>query len=159
MKRTLCLCIASIFFVQPSFAQNTQQWYLPDPDEMIKASNVLCQDQAKSVLVAASLRKEGKSQEGVLALIPSAPKAMTLRVVSAMRENVEDLYSFKDISMYTYYSFRSEVCMRETLGAVRMPRFATVYARVAKCQEQNGTEKSTPLFKCIQSVVREATPL
>ncbi len=146
-------------FSQTAFGQSMEPWNLPDPDEMISASNVLCTDQAKSVLVAVSLRNKGHKVEDVLGLIPTAPRALSLRVVSAMRENVEDLFQFFEISQYAYYSFRSEVCMRETLGAVRIPRFVTMRSKVLECQTQHGSDKSSGLFKCIQGVVRDAVPL
>ena len=126
---------------------------------MISASNVLCTDQAKSVLVAVNLRNKGHKIQDVLALIPTAPKALSLRVVSAMHENVEDVFQFSEVSQYAYYSFRSEVCMRETLGAVRIPRFVTMRSKVLECQKQHGMDKSSGLFKCIQNIVRDAVPL
>lgn len=143
---------------QFAIAQALAPWGLPDATEMISASNVLCSDQAKSVLVAAALRNKGHKLDDVLGLIPPAPKALNLRVVSAMRENVEDIFQFPDISQYAYYSFRSEVCMRETLGAVRIPRFVTMRTKVLECQQQHGTEKGDGLFKCIQNVVRDVVP-
>lgn len=97
-------------------------------------------------------------KEDVLALIPESPKAFSLRLVSAMRENVEDVYSYPELSQYTYYSFRAEVCFRETLGGVRMPRLSSAYAAVAECQRTQGEEKSSQLFKCIQAVVRSMEP-
>lgn len=125
---------------------------------MVKASNALCVDQAKSTLVAGALRAQGRSKAEVLALLPEAPKALPLRVVSAMRESIEDAFDFPDISAYTHYSFRSEACFRETLGGVRMPRLATVKPQVEKCQQMHGPEKSNALFKCVQTVVRSAEP-
>ena len=139
-------------------AQSMEKWPLPDPEEIIKASNALCADQTKSALLAWHYRKQGRTKEEVIGLVPEAPKALSLRVASAMRENVEDAYEYPELSQYTYYSFRSEVCMRETLGAVRMPRLATVYPRIAECQKLHGGEKSAPLFKCVQSIVRSAEP-
>jgi hypothetical protein len=139
-------------------AQTLEPWSLPDPDEMIKATNALCVDQAKSALLAWHYKKQGRTREEVLSLIPESPKALTLRLTSAMRENVEDAFTFPELSQYAYYSFRSEVCMRETLGAVRMPRISAVYTGIAECQKAHGSEKSSPLFKCVQAVVRSAEP-
>jgi hypothetical protein len=139
-------------------AQAPERWSLPDPDEMIKASNTLCADQTKSALLAWHYKKQGRPKEEVLSLIPESPKAFSLRLTSVMRENVEDAFAYPDLSQYTYYSFRSEVCMRETLGAVRMPRLSTVYSGIAECQRVNGTEKSPALFKCVQGVVRAVEP-
>lgn len=139
-------------------AQTLERWLLPDPDEMIKASNVLCIDQAKSALVAGSLRVQGRSRAEVLALVPEAPKALSLRVVSAMRESVEDAFDFPDLSTYTQYTFRAEACFRETLGGVRMPRLTTVRPQVEKCQQLHGPEKSNALFQCVRTVVRSAEP-
>lgn len=139
-------------------SQPLERWHLPDPDEMIKASNVLCSDQAKSALLAWHYQSQGRSKEEVLALIPESPKAFTLRLTVAMRENVEDAFAFPDVSQYALYSFRSEVCMRETLGAVRMPRLSTMYDAIAQCQKSHGTEKSGALFKCVQTVVRASEP-
>lgn len=139
-------------------AHPREKWSLPDADEMVKASNVLCVDQAKSALVAGDLRAKGSSKAEVLALLPDAPKALSLRVVSAMRESIEDTFDFPDLSMYTQYSFRSESCFRETLGAVRMPRLATVQPQVQKCQQVHGPEKSNALFQCIRAVVASAVP-
>jgi len=139
-------------------AQSLEPWSLPDPDEMIKASNALCADQAKSALLAWHYKRQGRTREEVLSLIPESPKMLTLRLTSAMRENVEDAFSYPELSQYAYYSFRSEVCMRETLGAVRMPRVSAVYAGMAECQKTHGAEKSSPLFKCVQAVVRSAEP-
>ncbi|WP_147405977.1 hypothetical protein [Ralstonia solanacearum] len=139
-------------------AQPLERWLLPDPDEFVKASNVLCLDQAKSTLVAATLRDQGRSKSDVLALVPDAPKAMSLRVVGAMRESVEDAFDFPNLSQYVQYSFRSEVCFRETLGALRMPRLGTVLPQIEQCQQVHGPEKSNALFQCIRSVVRSAQP-
>ncbi|MDM8358404.1 hypothetical protein [Pandoraea communis] len=139
-------------------AEPLERWYLPDPDEMVKASKVLCLDQAKSALVAAALREHGRSKSEVLALVPEEPKSMSLRVVSAMRESVEDAFDFPNLSMYSQYSFRSEVCFRETLGGVRMPRLVSVLPQMEKCQQTHGPEKSNALFQCIKAVVRSAEP-
>lgn len=154
-------CLVSILLAAAcsgAFAQTMERWSLPDPDEMIKASNSLCADQAKSALLSWNYRKQGRTKEEVLALIPESPKALSLRVTGAMRENVEDAFEFVDLSPYTYYAFRSEVCMRETLGALRMPRMATMHTRIAECQANHGQEKNAALFRCVQSVVRSAEP-
>ncbi|MFZ6647441.1 hypothetical protein ACO0LO_17080 [Undibacterium sp. TJN25] len=143
---------------ETSSAQDVTAWSLPAPDTMIAASNTLCRDQASSVLQIWEYKKNGRTKEDVEKLIPPAPKAMGLRFVSALHENVEDAYRFPQLSVYAYYSFRSEVCMRETLGAVRMPRLETIYPRVAECQKTHGTEQNNALFKCIQSVVRLIEP-
>lgn len=156
MKRVPFL-LCTLFMVT-AHAQPLERWLLPDPDEMVKASNVLCLDQAKATLVAGSLRAQGRSRDEVLSLVPEAPKAMSLRVVSAMRESVEDAFDFPGLSPYAQYSFRSEACFRETLGGVRMPRLATVHPRVEKCQQAHGPEKSNALFQCIRAVVRSAEP-
>jgi len=88
--------------------------------------------------------------------IPDAPKAMSLRVVGAMRESVEDAFDFPNLFQYVQYSFRSEVCFRETLGALRMPRLATVLPQMERCQQVHGPEKSNALFQCVRAVVRSA---
>jgi hypothetical protein len=85
-----------------------ERWLLPEPEEMMKATQSLCADQAKSALLAWHYKKQGRAKEEVLALIPESPKALTLRITSAMRENVEDAYLYPELSQYTYYSFRSE---------------------------------------------------
>lgn len=154
----IAFLVASLTFAASASAQSPERWFLPDPDEMMKASNTLCADQAKSALLAWQYKKQGLAKEAVLSLIPESPKALTLRLTSAMRENVEDAYAYPELSQYTYYSFRSEVCMRETLGAVRMPRLSVVYTGVAECQKAHGSEKSTQLFKCVQTIVRSAEP-
>lgn len=150
--------LAGAFAMATSYAQPLERWLLPDADEMVKASNVLCLDQAKSTLVAGALRSQGRSKAEVLTLVPEAPKTMSLRVVSAMRESVEDAFDFPDLSPYAQYSFRSEACFRETLGGVRMPRLSTVLPQVEKCQQTHGPEKSNALFQCIRAVVRSAEP-
>lgn len=150
--------LAGAIVMVTSYAQPLERWLLPDPDEMVKASNALCLDQAKSTLVAGALRSQGRSKVEVLALVPEVPKAMSLRVVSAMRESVEDAFDFPDLSPYAQYSFRSEACFRETLGGVRMPRLSTVRPQVEKCQQLHGPEKSNVLFQCIRTVVRSAEP-
>ena len=94
----------------------------------------------------------------MLALLPEAPKSLSLRVVSAMRESVEDAFDFPKLSTYTQYSFRAEVCLRETLGAVRMPRLAALAPQLEECQRIHGPEKSNALFQCIRTVVRSAEP-
>lgn len=150
--------LAGAIVMATSYAQPLERWLLPDAEEMVKASNSLCLDQAKSTLVAGALRSQGRSKAEVLALVPEAPKAMSLRVVSAMRESVEDAFDFPDLSPYAQYSFRSEACFRETLGGVRMPRLSTVRPQVEKCQQLHGPEKSNVLFQCIRTVVRSAEP-
>jgi hypothetical protein len=136
-----------------------EAWQLPDADAMVAASNVLCLPQAQNALVAKTMQAQGRKREEVLALLPPAPRALSLRVSSAMRENVEDAFEYPEVSTYTYYSFRSEVCFRETLGAVRMPRFSSMRTRITECQREHGPDKSAVLFKCVQSIVREAVPL
>lgn len=156
MRFKLALLLALIS--SATSAQQMERWLLPEPEEMMKASQSLCVDQAKSALLAWHYKKQGRAKEDVLALIPESPKALSLRVTSAMRENVEDAYLYPDLSQYAYYSFRSEVCMRETLGAVRMPRLSGIYTQVSECQKVHGSEKSAALFKCIQVAVRAAEP-
>ena len=68
MKRA-AVAIGAVVMVTAN-AQPLERWLLPDPDEMVKASNVLCLDQAKSTLVAATLRAQGRSKSDVLALAP-----------------------------------------------------------------------------------------
>jgi hypothetical protein len=151
------LTISLILAINAS-AQPLEPWLLPDPDEMIKASNTLCVEQAKSALLAWQYKKQGRTKDEVLSLIPESPKSLTLRLTSAMRENIEDAYTYPDISQYTYYSFRSEVCMRETLGAVRMPRLSTAYASIVECQKTHGAAKSSQLFQCVRTIVRSMEP-
>lgn len=150
--------VACAIAMATTYAQPLERWLLPDPDEMVRASNALCLDQAKSTLLAGALRAQGRSKAEVLALVPEAPKALSLRVVSAMRESVEDSFDFPDLSPYAQYSFRSEACFRETLGGVRMPRLSTVRPQVEKCQQMHGSEKSNALFQCVRTVVRSAEP-
>lgn len=140
-------------------AESLESWQLPDPAAMIEASSALCRPQAQSMLEAVYLRDKGHKLDEVLALIPESPKAFTLRLVTAMRENVEDAFQYPNLSTYTLYSFRSEVCFRENLGAVRMPRLSSMEPKITECQKQHGSEKSTLLLKCIQGVVRETSPV
>lgn len=156
MRHTLALVLSVLSF--GAFAQQMERWLLPEPEEMMKATQSLCADQAKSALLAWHYKKQGRAKEEVLALIPESPKALTLRITSAMRENVEDAYLYPELSQYTYYSFRSEACMRETLGAVRMPRLSSVYPQIAECQKVHGSEKSAALFRCVQTSVRAVEP-
>ena len=137
-------------------AQALEPWALPDADASVKASQVLCLDQAKATLMAASLRAKGHSKAEVLSLVPQSPTALSLRVVSAMRESAEDAFDFPNLSPYTQYSFRSEACFRDVLGALRMPRLATVLPQLEKCEKTHGAEKSNALFQCVRSVVRDA---
>jgi hypothetical protein len=139
-------------------AQPLERWMLPDPSKMVNASDVLCVDQAKATLVAGTLRSKGHSRDELLSLLPDAPKTMALRVVSAMRESVEDAFDFPKLSSYTQYSFRSEVCRRETLGAVRMPRLVTVLPQIEECQRIHGPDKSNSLFQCIRLVIQSVEP-
>ena len=147
-----------ILAASTAHAQAVERWSLPDPDEMVNASSVLCVDQAKATLVAGALRTKGYSRNEVLSLLPEAPKTMSLRVVSAMRESIEDAFDFPKLSSYAQYSFRSEACRRETLGAVRMPRLLSVFPQVSECQRVHGLEKSNGLFQCIRVVVQGAEP-
>jgi len=156
MKLALMLAVAMLS--STASAQQMERWLLPDPEDMIKASQSLCADQSRSALLAWQYRQQGRAKEDVLALIPESPKAITLRLTSAMRENVEDAYRYPDLSPYTYYVFRSEVCMRETLGAVRMPRLADLHPQVAGCQTEHGPERSAALFSCVRSAVRAVDP-
>lgn len=135
-----------------------EPWQLPEAEAMVAASNALCLPQSQNALVAKTMQAQGRQREEVLALLPPSPRALSLRVASAMRENVEDAFEYPEISMYTFYSFRSEACFRETLGAVRVPRFSTMRTRIAECQREHGPEKSGLLFKCVQGVVRDAIP-
>lgn len=158
MKNLLRIISFLTVFTSQAQAQTVERWALPDPDEMLRASNALCIDQAKATLVASALRANGHSREDVLSLVPEAPKSLSLRLVSAMRESVEDTFDFPKLSSYTQYSFRSEVCLRETLGAVRMPRLAAMFPQVEECQRIYGPEKSNTLFQCVRTVVRSAEP-
>lgn len=157
-KHVAVITLAASFHVAAQ-SEPLKPWPLPDASTMIEAANILCLDQSKSAIMAVLMRENGRQREEVLALIPESPKAMNLRLVSAMRENVEDAFQYPALSKYTLYSFRSEVCIREALSAVQMPRLAVMYPKVAECQRQHGVEKSTPLFKCIQAAVREISPL
>ncbi len=161
MRYTSTKCILlliPIAFTGGASAQTMEPWLLPDPGEMISASNTLCSDQTKSALLAWNYKRQGRTKEEILGLIPESPKSLALRVTSAMRESVEDAYRFPELSPDVHYSFRSEVCMRETLGAVRMPRMETIYPRIAECQKVHGPDKSDSLFKCVQSIVRSVVP-
>lgn len=157
LMRRLSICF--LFMATPLVhAQASEQWSLGDPDSTIRAVNVLCSEQARATLTAGALRVSGKSRSEVLALVPDSPKSLVMRTASAMRESVEDSFDFPKLSVYAHYSFRSEVCMRETVSAVRMPRLATMQAKVEDCQRVHGSDKSNNLFKCIQAVVRAAEP-
>ena len=160
MKSPVALALSAVSMSASAQSQlPLDAWQLPEADAMVAASNALCLPQAQNALVAKTMQAQGRKREEVLALLPAPPRALSLRVASAMRENVEDAFEYPEISMYTYYSFRSEVCFRETLGAVRLPRFGTMRTRIAECQREHGPEKSAVLFKCVQGVVREAVPL
>jgi hypothetical protein len=155
MKNTLCF-IFTLFICAIAHGQTPEPWALPDPMVLMESSNALCADQVKSTLVVGALREQGRSKAEVLALLPQSPKGMELRVVSAMRENVEDAFDFPEISVNSQFSYRSEACFRETLGGARAPRLAALRPQVLKCQELHGTGKSQALFKCVEGVVRSA---
>lgn len=157
MKKLFCLVLA-LGCNSVSALEKLESWRLPEPGDLIAASNALCVDQTKSALLAWHYARKGYSRDEVLALVPESPKALSLRLISAMRENIEDAFSYPDLSQYTLYSFRAEVCMRETLGAVRMPRLAAVRNDVQQCQKTHGVEKSSELFECIKTAVRKAEP-
>lgn len=80
-----------------------EPWSLPDPDGLVKASNALCSDQAKSALLAWHYARGGRTRDEVLALVPESPKALALRLVSAMRENVEDAFAYPNISILAIF--------------------------------------------------------
>jgi len=134
-------------------AEDLESWSLPDPSDLIAGSNILCLDQSKSALAAALYRDMGVAQEKVNQLIPEGPKSLSLRLISVMRENIEDAYKYPNISKYSLYSFRSEVCMREVLEAKRLPRFSMAYPSIVMCQKKYGSEKSNDLFLCIKSSI------
>lgn len=150
--------VLSIGTIASALAQPLEPWRLPEPEGLVNASNVLCAEQARSALLAWQHRSTGRTREEVLALLPQSPKALTLRLTSAMRESVEDAFAYPDLSQYTLYFFRSEVCFRETLAAVRMPRLAVGLAPVRDCQRTHGSEKSVALSNCLQGVVRAVEP-
>ena len=139
-------------------AEPLEPWGYPDPGALVKASSTLCEEQSKSAMLAWHLARKGRSREEVLALIPESPQAFPLRLTSAMRENIEDTFAYPEISQYTLYSFRAQVCLRETLGGVRMPRMAMIHDDLLRCQKDLGTERSNELFKCIQTAVKKMGP-
>lgn len=81
---------------------------------------------------------------------------MTWRVVSAMRESVEDAFDLPELSVDAQFAYRAEACFGETLGGTRAPRLAALRPQVQKCQQLHGTEKSSALFKCVEAVARSA---
>lgn len=153
MKDVSCFIFATVFSIA-AHAQTPGSWSIPDPMALIEASNTLCAAQVKSALAAGELRQQGRSKAEVLALLPDSPKGMTLRVVSAMRESVEDAFDLPELSTQSQFAYRAEACFGETLGGARAPRLATLRSQVEKCQQLHGVEKSNALFKCVEAVVR-----
>ena len=157
MKKISSFIVATSFSVVAQ-AQIVEPWSLPDPMALMEASNVVCADQVKSTLSSGALKAQGRSRAEVLALLPASPKGMELRVVSAMRESVEDAFDFPHLSTQTQFSYRAEACFRETLSGARPPRLAKIEPQLEKCQQLHGSEKSTELFRCVEAVVRSAEP-
>lgn len=157
MKKVLPFFLLSIS--QLCLAADTAEpWKYPDPGEMIKASNTLCEEQSKSAMLAWQLARKGQSREEVLALVPEPTQGFPLRLTSAMRENIEDAFAYAEISQYSLFSFRSQVCKREVLGALRMPRLAAIKDDVLQCQQAHGTDRSSELARCIQAAIKKVEP-
>jgi hypothetical protein len=96
--KTFAYLVFCLFCGAASASEKLEVWGLPDPSELMKASQTLCADQAKTALLAWHFARSGRTHEEVLALVPESPKAFTLRVTTAMRENVEDAFSYPGIS-------------------------------------------------------------
>lgn len=78
---------------------------------------------------------------------------MPLRLFDIYRENIEDVYSYPELSLYTITVFRSEVCHREIQQARTLPRLAGVRDKLGQCQVQHGVERGAELFQCVSRVV------
>ena len=112
----------------------------------------MCRLQSKSILAADKLRRDGKSRDEVLALVPAEPQdvpaAKRVRLLEVTRENVEDVFDFRDLGPYTLYMFRWNVCARELLTVTRMARAATVHPQLAACQSRYSETQ-----QCLQDLV------
>jgi hypothetical protein len=147
ISATLALAAISVH------GQALEKWGYPDPGEFAKATNVLCSEQRDSVILATRLRNEGRERKEVLGLVPPNSSVLKLRVVDVYSENIEDVYAFPDIGMYSMVVFRAEVCRKEVMEARRLARFATVKDKVRVCEEQHGKQQGKDLYACVRTVV------
>ena len=152
--RTLLLLLCLV--TTSASAQMPEPWPLPGAREMA-AIAPLCAQQARSIIQADQLRRQGRTREEVLALIPAEPEetppAMRLRLLEVMRENVEDVFNYRELFSLTIYQFRWAVCAREVLTARRAQRLRTVLPKVVQCQARSLAAPENKVEDCIGQVV------
>jgi hypothetical protein len=153
MLRTALGFFATSFAFATAGAQPLEKWGYPDPDAFARATHTLCEEQNRSIMLAARHRDQGRTIEQVLALVPENPSILQLRAIDVYRENIEDVYAYPDVGVYPLTVFRAEVCRREVQSARTLGRFATVREKVVACQAQHGSGKSNELYACVRKVV------
>ncbi len=151
MRHLLVLAIAA--FASAALGQPLEKWGYPDVGEFTKATLVLCSEQRDSVILATRYRNGGRAREEVLSLVPPNSQLLQLRVVEVYRENIEDVYAFPNVGLYSMVAFRAEVCRREIMSARRLGRFETVHEKVTACESRHGKERSKELHFCVIDIV------
>jgi hypothetical protein len=68
-------------------------------------------------------------------------------------ENIEDVYTFPEIGMYSMVVFRAEACRKEVMSARRLGRFSVVREQVHACEERHGKQQSKELYACVRTIV------
>lgn len=151
MKRLLASLVS--VFALSIHAQGLEKWGYPDPNEFAKATNILCSEQRDSVILATRYRNEGRQRADVMALVPPNSKVLQLRVVEVYTENIEDVYSYPELGMYSMVVFRAEVCRKEVMSAKRLGRLSSVRDRIQACEDIHGKQQSKDLYACVRAIV------
>jgi len=142
-------------------AQTPDPFRLPDTEAWGKVAGELCALQSRTVVAADALRREGKTRQEVLARLPKEEEVrddFQVRLISVMRENVEDVFDYRDLSLLTIYKFRWAVGVRETVSAARLQRLAAVYPKLAECEKKSVRETGSGDPACLQQAVLELKP-
>ena len=149
---TLVLALLGFVMSTASRAEEAT-WSFPDPAEYMAHVTEICKPESSSALFIAALRDKGSTKDQVAARLPQGTPDR-IRLTHVVRENLNDLYAFPDVTAISYYAFRGASCVREKVEGKAPIAFATIATDVVACQKKHGAQNRPGLAGCIRALIR-----
>jgi len=153
MSRRLILA-ASLFFASLGNASAEELfWSFPSPEEYSAHLTELCKPESSSAIYIANLRDKGFTKEQVASSLPQG-NPDRLRLTHVVKENLDDLFTYPDVNIVTYYAFRGQSCVREKAEGRAIVLFSSIAKDAFRCQTELGLVDRVRLARCVRSLLK-----
>ena len=93
-----------------------------------------CRNELQAAASAPQLRDTGKSKRDLAAILP--PRESNNKMAKIMWSVLDDIYESPQISAGTYFTYRSEMCIRRNFGEKNPASLKIIEPLLLSCQEK-----------------------